>query len=185
MFNIQLPYDINQALDPKLWDSNFHTISLHGFIEYLALDVKHLKESLRRMQKYILNKSIKGNKENDVKGLEEVVWGFISILYESYQDQLIADKNNLSFRHKVKTQFSPQIIKEISSKKGKDINKLAAIFVLPSSIPAKFPKKVVEISKFFKKNLDNKEKKSYTQVSFTNTNTARETLKIKEVFPNL
>ena len=39
--------------------------------------------------------------------------------------------------------------------------------------------------KYFKKTLDNKEKKLYTQASSTNTNTARETLKIKEVFPNL
>ena len=41
----------------------------------------------------------------------------------------------------------------MSPKKGKDINKLAAVSVLPLSISAKFLKKVVEISKFFKKNL--------------------------------
>jgi len=38
------------------------------------------------MQKYILNKSIIGNKANKVKDLEGVgkaVWGFISALYES------------------------------------------------------------------------------------------------------
>jgi len=39
--------------------------------------------------------------------------------------------------------------------------------------------------KYFKKTLDNKGKKLYTQVSSTNTNTARETLKIKKVFPSL
>ena len=140
------------------------------------------------MQKNILNKLIKDNKINDVKDLEgvrEAVWGFISALYKFHWNQLIADKNNISFRYKVKAQFSPQIIKEISPKKGKDIDKPAAVFVLSPSILAKFSKEVVKISKFFKKNLDNKGKKSYVQVSFANTNTARETLKIKEVFPNL
>jgi len=56
---------------------------------HLALDIKHIKESLRRMQKYILNKSIEGDKANDVKDLEgvsEVAWGFISALYESHWD---------------------------------------------------------------------------------------------------
>jgi len=73
----------------------------------------------------------------------------------------------------------------MSPKKDKDINKLAAVSVLLLPIPAKTPKEVVEISNFFKKNLDNKGKKSYAQVSSANTNTARETLKIKEAFPNL
>ena len=103
----------------------------------------------------------------------------------SYWNQLIADKNNLSFRHKVKAQFSLQTIKETSPKKDKDIDKLATVSVLPPPIPAKSSKKVVEISKFFKKNSDNKGKKSYTQASSANTNTVRETLKIKKVFPNL
>ena len=39
--------------------------------------------------------------------------------------------------------------------------------------------------KFFKKNPDNKGNKLYAQVSSTNANTTRETLKIKEVFSNL
>jgi len=188
MFNMQLPYDIDQALDFKSWDSNFHAISLHGSMLHLVLDIKYIKESLRRIQKYILDKSIEGDKANNVKDLEgvsEVAWGFISALYESHWDQLIADKNNLSFRCKIKAQFSLQIIKETSPKKGKDIDKPGAISVFPLPIPAKSPKEVVKISKFFKKNLDNKGKKSYAQALSANTNTARETLKIKEVFPNL
>ena len=130
-------------------------------MEYLVSDVKHIKESLRRMQKYILNKSIESNKANDIRDLEDVrkaVWDFISILYKSHWNQLIADKNNLLFRHKVKAQFSLQIIKETSSKKDKDIDELAVVSMFPLPISAKSPKKVVEISKFFKKKLDNKEK---------------------------
>jgi len=158
---MQLLYDINQTLDPETWDSNFHAILLYSSMEYLASDIKHIKESLRRIQKYILNKSIEDNKVNNVKNLEgirEVVWGFISTLYESHWDQLFADKNNLSFRYKVKAQLSLQTIKETSPKKGKNIDKPVTISVLPLPIPAKSPKEVVKISKNFKKNPDNKGK---------------------------
>ena len=89
------------------------------------------------------------------------------------------------FRCKVKTQFSPQIIKNLVTNKGKSIDKLATVSVLSLPIPAKSYKEVVKISKIFKKNSATKEKKSYTQVSSQNTNTARETLKIKKAFLNL
>jgi len=56
-------------------------------MEYLALDIKHIKELLQRIQKYILNKLIESDKANDIKNLEgvgEAVWWFISTLYESH-----------------------------------------------------------------------------------------------------
>jgi len=49
VFNIQLNYDINQAIDPDSWDGNFQTISLHGSLKHLALDIKNIKEFLIRM----------------------------------------------------------------------------------------------------------------------------------------
>ena len=101
MFEVQLLYDINQALDPKSWDSNFHTVSLHGSLEHFVSDIKLIKEFFKRMQKYILNKSIIGDKANDVKNLKsmgEVAWEFILALYKSKWDYLIVDKNNFSFR---------------------------------------------------------------------------------------
>ena len=70
-------------------------------------------------------------------------------------------------------------------KKDKETNKLASVSVISPPIPAKSFKKVVEISRFFKKKIDNKGKKSYAQVLSFNFNTTRETLKIKKVFPNL
>ena len=73
----------------------------------------------------------------------------------------------------------------MSPKKDKNVDKLAAVSVLPPPILAKFSKDVVKILKFFKKNPDNKGKKSYVQASSTNTNTAKETLNIKEAFLNL
>ena len=47
--NIQLNYDINQALDQESWDGNFRTISLHRSIEYLASNIKNIKDLLLRM----------------------------------------------------------------------------------------------------------------------------------------
>jgi len=41
-------------------------------MEHLALDVKHIKESLCQIQKYILNKLIESDKANDVKDLEDI-----------------------------------------------------------------------------------------------------------------
>ena len=85
----------------------------------------------------------------------------------------------------MKAQFNLQINRVSTPKKGKKTDKPASVSVIPPSIPAKFLKKVVEISRFFKKKIDNKEKKSYAQALFLNSNPTRETLKIKEVFPNL
>jgi len=69
VFNIQLNYDINQALNPEKWDSDFCAISLHGSMEQVS-DVKNIKDSLCRMEKYIKGKSIDNSNPNDVKNLE-------------------------------------------------------------------------------------------------------------------
>ena len=101
MFEMQLSYNINQTLDPKSWNSNFHAILLHSSLEHFTSNIKSIKESLKRMQKYILNKSIIGNKANDVKdlkGMGKVVQRFILALYESKWNYLIVDKNSFLFR---------------------------------------------------------------------------------------
>jgi len=70
MFNMQLNYNYNQALDSDSWDENFCAVSLHGSMEHLASDALNIKESLSRMWKYILGKSIKSDKANNVKDLK-------------------------------------------------------------------------------------------------------------------
>jgi len=67
VFDVQLNYNPNQALDPDFLDSNFYVVSLHRSMEHLASDAKNFKESLSRMKKYILGKSIKNNKANNIK----------------------------------------------------------------------------------------------------------------------
>ena len=165
MFNIQLNYNIDQARDPDSWDRNFQAILLHRSLEYLASDMKNIKESLTRMQKYILDKTIEGGEANNVKNLKDiskVAWEFILSLYETYWDSLIVDNSNTSFRNMVKSKFSPQVVKTLSNGKGKNIVKPASILFIPSPILAKFPKKVNEISKSFKKKPAIQQKKLYT-----------------------
>ena len=158
-------------------------------MENLASDIKNIKETLGRMQKYILSKIIENGKANnikDLKGVIKVVWGFISSLYESHWDSLFIDNSNTSLRNIVKSKFSPQTLEELTNNKGKDMIKPSYIFTLPPSILAKLPKKVNEISKYFKKNSSSIQKKSYAhQVSSNGTNIARKMLKIKKAFPNL
>ena len=71
------------------------------------------------------------------------------------------------------------------NKKGKEADKPATVSNIPPPILAKSPKEVIKISKFFKKNTDNKGKKLYVQASSSSSNPVRETLKIKETFSNL
>lgn len=80
-------------------------------------------------------------------------------------DSLIVDDTKTSFRNKIKSKFSPQIGKTPINVKDKDIVKPTYVSPLPPPILAKSPKKVIEILKYFKKNLPSAQKKSYTQVS--------------------
>jgi len=82
-------------------------------------------------------------------------------LYESKWDYFIANKNNFSFRQKVKAQFNPLLPKNVVSNKGKSTDKAVMVSVLPLPIPAKSLKEVVEISKYFKRNSSTNNKKLY------------------------
>ena len=190
--NIQLNYDINQALEPEFWDGEFHAISLHSSMEYLASDVKNIKDSLSRMCKYILGKTINDDKANNIKDLEdigEVAWEFISAIYEAHWNSLFVDNSKTSFRNKVKSKFNPQVIKTPVNNKEKEIVKPTFISPLSPPIPAKLPKEVNKISRYFKKNEKQPQKKSYAQVSSlsksNSSNIAMDTLKIKETFSYL
>ena len=139
------------------------------------------------MTNYIKNKSIESNKVNnvpDLKSIEEATWSFISAIYESGWDLLIANKDNQSFRHKFLSKFAPKI-QEIKNKpKNNKSDKLASFIKLPSPILAKTPK-IKEILKFFKKNSQPTRKrdtmKSYVQVLFSSFNT-KEILQTRKHF---
>ena len=46
IYNIQILYNVNQAIDLELWNGNFNSILLHRSIEHLATDINNIKESL-------------------------------------------------------------------------------------------------------------------------------------------
>ena len=103
-------------------------------MEYLASDIKNIKDSLIRMCKYILGKTINGNKANsikDLKGVGKAAWNFISFIYESKQNTLYTDKENRTFRQRVSANFTPKIPKDNhfsngnKTKKNKFKDKLA------------------------------------------------------------
>ena len=56
-------------------------------MEHLALDIKNIKETLERIQKYVLSKAIENSKANNIKnlkGVSKAAWGFISSLYKAH-----------------------------------------------------------------------------------------------------
>ena len=112
VINIQLPYDLNAPTEPELWKRNFHPISLHSSIEYLASDSKNIKDSLNFIAKYISNKQVDSSKSNDLEdfnGIGEAIWNFISFIYQSKWDSLITDKNSNTLRQKILVKFTPKV----------------------------------------------------------------------------
>ena len=104
VININLLYDPNAPMKPKLWNRNFHPISLHGSMEHLASDSKNIKDSLNFMAKYISNKQVNFSKSNDLEnfhGIGEAIWNFISSVYQAKWDSLYADKYSNTLRKKI------------------------------------------------------------------------------------
>ena len=99
VFNIQLNYNINQALDPKLWDDEFHAVSLHRSIEHLVSNIKNIKEFLQRIGKYIKAKSVNADLNNikDLDSIGKEIWEFLSVVYNSHWDGLQVDNSKMLF----------------------------------------------------------------------------------------
>ena len=200
VINIQLPYDPNVPMEPELWSGNFHPISLHGFIEQIALDTKSIKDSLNFMARYISNKKVNLKTANDLKdldGIGDVVWNFLSLVYQSGWNSLHTDNKLKTLREKISSKFTPRIVPSSTQKSNKPAPKPVPASIdkvlPPPPLPAKMVKEVNVISRYFQnKNStnDNKSKneskttKSYAQASKPSANTA-EVLKIKNAFPAL
>ena len=110
------------------------------------------------------------------------------MIYEAHWDSLFVDNSKMSFRIKVKSKFNPQVNRILVNNKGKEMVKSTYVSLLPPLILVKSPKEVNKISKYFKKNDKQPQKKLYAQVSSFKTNTsniAMDTLKIKKTFPYL
>ena len=115
------------------------------------------------MTKYIKKKNIEYNKVNnipDLSGVGKAAWNFIFTIYELGWDLLITNKENKTFRQQMVFKFTPKIPEaRITSKSNKSTDKPVSFTKLPLPIFVKTPKKVMEISKFFKKDAKLIEKK--------------------------
>ena len=93
------------------------------------------------------------------------------------------------FRKKVVYKCTPAIKPMVNGKKErKSTNKPVSIERIPLSIPAKLPKEVKEISKYFKTTKQSNNTKSHNILyaqALKGDNNTRNVLKIKETFPNL
>jgi len=146
VINIQLQYDLNTPIEPNLWDGSFHPISLHSSIEHIASDSKNIKDLLNFMAKYIAKKQVNLAKSDDLedfKGIGEVIWNLISLVYQSKWDFLIANKNAISLRKEILDKLTPRIIL-LSNCNNKTVDKPipASIEKIPLPILAKSQKKV-------------------------------------------
>ena len=131
---------------------------------------------------YIFNKKIekgKVNDLNDLKGIGKEAWNFILAFYNVGWDTLIADSNGGSFRNKVAAKFIQKINISNTFKvnNGKSADKPVSINRLPSVIPAKLPKEVNKIFKYFKKNNQSKEKTKFRQLLLLQSTTLEKFLK--------
>ena len=198
IINIQLPYDPNGPMEPDLWSGNFQSISLHGSVKHIALDLKNIKQSLNFMAKYISNKKVNpksSNDLNDFDGIGDTVWNFLSSVYQSSWDSLYTDNHSKSLREKILAKLTPRVVPSSSSKTIKNPNPVTINkALLPPPLPAKTKKEVNIISKYFLPNKpsvnnnvngnSNNSSKSYAQTTKTSNNTL-EVLKIKEMFSSL
>jgi len=144
---------------------------------------------------FINNRELKNNREADIPFLSnfgQITFDFISSISKEGWDQLKIDRDNKIFHELIKNEFTTKV--PISSK-GKKANKFLPVKLvefLKLSLLQLFTrplKKVLEKSKFYRKNAPSKYKKtmeitklSYVQVSSKSINNI---LKIKKNFPEL
>ena len=198
VINIQLPYNPNGPTEPDLWSGNFQSISLYGSVKHIVSDLKNLKQSLNFMVRYISNKKVNPKSSNDLNDFDDigdVVWNFLSSVYQSSWDSLDTNNRSKSLREKILAKLTPRVVPSTSNKSIKNptpvtINKAPP----PSPLPAKTKKEVNVISKYFLPNKPmvenngngntNNSGKSYAQPTKTSNKTS-EVLKIKEMFSSL
>jgi len=197
-YAVKLPYDPNAPTEPDLWSGDFHSIFLHSSVEQITSDMKNIKQSLNFMARYISNKKVNpksSNDLNDFDGIGDVVWNFLSSIYQSSWDSLYTDNQSKTLREKISSKLTPRVVPSPTHKSTKNPNPVTINKVPPPPpLPAKTKKEVTVISKYFlpnKPTVENKVQgninnsgKSYAQATKTSNNMS-EVLKIKEMFPSL
>jgi len=73
----------------------------------------------------------------------------------------MVDSTNRLFRNNIKSKFNPQVAKEPTNPKSQNAVNTLYVSSLPPPILVKTTNEINEISKYFKKNPSNNQKKSY------------------------
>ena len=159
------------------------------------IDVNNIKISLICIFNFISNRELNNNREENIlflKDFGQIAFNFVFSVFKGKWDQLKIEKNNKMFHKLIKNEFTTKVP---ISNKGKKINNSSLIKLvnflklLPPKLSPRISKKVLEKSKFHKKNIPGKSKKievttkpCYMQIFSKNINNI---LKIKEKFPEL
>ena len=150
------------------------------------------------MAKYISNKKNNPKSSNDLEdfnSISDVVWNFLSSVYQSSWNSLYTDNHSKSLREKILAKLTLRVVLSTKNKTTKNPNPVTINKALPlPPLLAKSKKEVNIISKYFLPNKplvnnnvndnSNNSGKSYAQATKSFTNTL-EVLKIKETFPSL
>jgi len=155
IINIRLPYNPNIPMEPELWSSNFHPISLHRSVEQIASDTKSIKDSLNFIERYINNKKVNPSKTNnllDFNGIGDSIWNFISAVYQANWDMFYTDNKFTTLRAKITSKFMPRIALS-NNKNNKETTKTVPVTIDKVSPPppllVKSKREVNVISKYF------------------------------------
>ena len=92
------------------------------------------------MVKYITNKKVNPKSANELKdldGIGDVVWNFISSVYQSSWDSLYTDNKSKTLREKISAKFTPRIAPSPNLKNNKSVPKTvpASINKVPPFLP--------------------------------------------------
>jgi len=120
------------------------------------------------VRSFVLEWRVVATTPNNIKNLEgigNVVWEFLSSIYDLHWDSLYVDNSNTTFRSKISSKFTPQVSKISNNNKEKEVVKPIFISPIPPPIPAKLQKEVNELSKYFKKKTNTQQKKSYAHAT--------------------
>ena len=102
-----IPYSANVPADPSLWNRNFMATSLFGTNEFLNSDINNIMCSLRCIACFLRQRNVKDQNANNIRQLDpfnELVWDFISAIFESGWDTFTT-ANKSSIRDNLAKEF--------------------------------------------------------------------------------
>jgi len=73
-------------MEPKVWNSKAHPLSLFGIMKFLKIDAKNIYTFLLHIADFIRSREVQAGSINNIpqlKGFGKAVWNFISSIYKA------------------------------------------------------------------------------------------------------